>query len=629
VDWFKEEPTGTLVAMEPAEFTGMTYYIWFPYAWGYMREVLEGSFVTVRSFASTERKTIYSILEIVSVFPKHYALGSSVSETEKAFPGFVVEAAKSAKQDWEQKTPTEETTKIKTEAIPTGLQFYFEDDEPKIERDESLPMVGEEAFLLTDEFINMIVNQGLLNPSIPTIAPCAMVLNPDVNIRIDVEQLLRTHFGIFGFTGSGKSNLVSTIIDNLLKTGTPIKIVLFDLMSEYVPLLIDELNTYEQAFVLSLDLDSIPGGDATLSYFEGRGASITEAATSISRTMLLPKELAPYRNYFTSCIQSLLKLGKFKVLDQGAKLPTAREVVASLEACIQGNIGSAEIPIRRWLEKRVIAEPDREMEEEDLEILRSELEDFVSAGKIPESFTTTPQTSFGPLRSPPVASGKFVELKALGRKALVRMEQELERILQRRQVRPPEAIRISLEEVLGILGSRDSSSLFIVQCDRDDELRIFVRNLIDDIFQHRRRYGINTPPILFVFDEADEFLPQKVSSGSSYAESRAAAAILARRGRKFGMGMAIATQRVAYLDTTILAQPHTYLVSKLPRKYDRDTMANAFGITEEMMRRSLKFSKGQWLLVSYDALGLENVPIPVQFPNANDRIISYLRSEKG
>ncbi|WP_198649052.1 hypothetical protein [Cyanothece sp. BG0011] len=48
-------------------------------------------------------------------------------------------------------------------------------------------------------------------------------------------------------------------------------------------------------------------------------------------------------------------------------------------------------------------------------------------------------------------------------------------------------------------------------------------------------------------------------------------------------------QRRTYLDTSILAQPHTYFVSKLPRKSDQDRIREAFGISEEMFRQTVKF----------------------------------------
>ncbi len=100
---------------------------------------------------------------------------------------------------------------------------------------------------------------------------------------------------------------------------------------------------------------------------------------------------------------------------------------------------------------------------------------------------------------------------------------------------------------------------------------------------------------------------------------------LARRGRKFGLGIGIATQRITYLDTSILAQPHTYFVSKLPRKSDQDRIREAFGLSEEMFRQTVKFKKGDWLLVSYDATGLEAVPLSIHTPDANERLAKFLK----
>ena len=193
--------------------------------------------------------------------------------------------------------------------------------------------------------------------------------------------------------------------------------------------------------------------------------------------------------------------------------------------------------------------------------------------------------------------------------------------------RPPERARLTEREVFDALSQDDNRpALLIVQCDRDDDLRNFSARLINRLFSRRRREGRNRPLALFIYDEADEFIPRERNE-ESYLLSRAAAEVLARRGRKFGMGLGIATQRVAYLDTKILGQPHTYLASKLPRKYDRDTMAEAFGATDEVLNRALRFTKGQWLLVSFDAIGLQNVPVPAQFPNANERIRSHLEKE--
>src|SRR2546425_201490 len=338
---FKEEPRGVLVSMDANEVSGLSYVVWFPYTRKYIRLVREGDFVAIRSFANSEEKSVYSILELVSVLPAHYALGTSSAEAEKAFPGFFLEAAKSARVDWEQKEPTEQTTKIRAEAIPTGIQLVFDSKkQPATSPDESLPMVGEEAHLLSDDLTNQIINKGLLSGSgILTISPCNLVLNPAVEVMISLEDLLRTHFGVFGFTGSGKSNLMSTVVADIVHRSNETKIVLIDLMAEYTALLVDQIDTMPTAYILAVGEDSLPGGEPTAAYLRGDRASENAAVESIVRTLLLPRDLNPHRSEFTESIRRILQAGKIRLFDLGVRAIDAGELEAAIKDKIDHRAG--------------------------------------------------------------------------------------------------------------------------------------------------------------------------------------------------------------------------------------------------------------------------------------------------
>ncbi len=631
--WFKENPRGTVVAMAPDEYTGAIYHVWFPYTSGFIKEVREGSFIAVKNFDSNNNASIFSILETVTAMPVHYALGSSPSDTEKAYPGFVVEAAKNAKLDWEQEEPVEHTTKIKCEAIPTNLQIRFQTEGAHglhefIESDKSLPMIGEEAFLLTDELINNVINRGLTREGTNVISPCKLVLNDRIDVLIRVDDLLRTHFGVFGFTGAGKSNLMSNIINSLLyrRNREPVKIILFDLMAEYTVMLLDALDVFDDSYLLCLDAEGIPGGDSTMEYLNGNQDALARSVADITRTILPPKELEPERGSISLGIISMLRRNKIRMIDYGNIIRGLEVVEALREECQNVKIDAEASPIiYNWitehLEGRDILTLDY------LQQLHGELNRFIQQNSLP---TRREQGAHQVRINEEVGAEQVrqLPLKANARTAINGMIGILQNYIDRLNRRPPANAAMSFANLSRILNDNTNTSLIVVQSNRDDDLRAFASALINSVFDYRRHNGVTTPPILFVFDEADEFIPGDRPQNESYALSRAAVRILARRGRKFGMGMSISTQRVAYLDTTIMAQPHTYLISKLPRKYDRDAMANAFGITEEMMRKTLKFTKGQWLLVSYDAIGIENIPIPVQFPNANSRIKNYLNTKR-
>jgi DNA helicase HerA-like ATPase len=94
---------------------------------------------------------------------------------------------------------------------------------------------------------------------------------------------------------------------------------------------------------------------------------------------------------------------------------------------------------------------------------------------------------------------------------------------------------------------------------------------------------------------------------------------LLRQGRKYGLGGCIATQRIAYLNTSALQQLHTYFVGTLPRPYDRNVVSNTF-----TLEKTLEFAPGEWLLSSYIATGIENVPIFIRTDNSETEIAQFI-----
>src|SRR4030067_3536539 len=65
--------------------------------------------------------------------------------------------------------------------------------------------------------------------------------NNPIPIYVDFEKLIRYHFGVFAFTGGGKSNLMSNVLRRILLHTTDTKIVIFDISCEYTSLLLEVL----------------------------------------------------------------------------------------------------------------------------------------------------------------------------------------------------------------------------------------------------------------------------------------------------------------------------------------------------------------------------------------------------
>lgn len=590
---------GTLIRLEEDESSRFRFEVWFDYTKQAMNLIREGAMLAVPNFASSNHEQHLSILEVVSILPMHYALGDDT----RGYPGFIVEAAKSVVNDWEEQEveSTEDTTKIRCIAIPTNLEVVQStrkvSNAPDLQEEANLPMVGSNCRLLDTEFTEYVVNYGIATLE-NTLEIGNLIRDPEVNIKVRVEDLLRTHFGIFGFTGAGKSNLLSTLVSKVLtESNEPIKVVFFDLMGEYTTLLIDQLLRENiDAYLVCLGEHTLPL--PVFKFINKEVDTLSYASRSFLRYTLLPKALKLYSGDMERALQSLMQSERVRVFSEFENMTlyylffdkANPQSPSNTKRRQKENFGKRADLLKTFVRKHggTKQQVDKVLAETILKDLRDEI---------------------------------------TSKKGLHEFEEDLQGVINQLQAAIPKLenllqCSVSLEELVQLLNSNDRPGLFIFNSHDPNDLRTFAKNLGDAMYDSRRRSGEIEPLVSFVFDEADEFIPQQTSG--SYEHSSEIAQTLARRGRKFGLGIGIATQRVRYLNTSIMAQPHTYFVSKMPRSSDRQVVAEAFGVSDDMFRQTFKFKKGDWLLMSYDATGLEAIPIPIHCEDANERIKRFL-----
>src|SRR4051794_30024376 len=132
---------GTLMSIRESPDTRFQYTVWFDYTREAINGIHEGTMLAVANFGSDVNTRKWSVLEVTSVMPSHFALQGG----NAGYPGFVVEAARSAAQDWESQdtVATEETTKIEVTAIPTFLEIVEPaSGSPSIASETNMAMVG-------------------------------------------------------------------------------------------------------------------------------------------------------------------------------------------------------------------------------------------------------------------------------------------------------------------------------------------------------------------------------------------------------------------------------------------------------------------------------------------------------
>jgi len=145
-----------------------------------------------------------------------------------------------------------------------------------------------------------------------------------------------------------------------------------------------------------------------------------------------------------------------------------------------------------------------------------------------------------------------------------------------------------------------------------------------------RRHGTRKHNVLFVVDEGHEFVMNPRETGTSKEEKESSRVIerLTRMGRKYGLGVCIASQRVAHLNTTAISNCHTTFIGALPRRYDRDTMNEAYAVSQDILNQVVTFPPGNWYVVSMIATGIKNVPIRIVAPNREVELSEFFNEKK-
>jgi DNA helicase HerA-like ATPase len=652
---FKHENIGIVLARESLDEE--RYRILIRYSRQLEREIRAGVLLAAENYQSVDRVRRYSVLQVEGSAPIHFALGSNVDKLESEYPGFVISSAVSAAADWEQEEPREETTQIRVVASPIGRMLVVSSTSSQptvdVEEDISSPKQGAYVNLLSQEAAEIVLNGELANRERSIVLATLLEPLDGVKLHIDPLELVRTHFGIFGFTKAGKSNVASTIAEKVIRASLTstglrdIRLLIFDYMNEYFPLLADlfeDSSLKSGCYILTLDSE----WGATLIHS-------SEAPLLLLRNMTMPDGLKGLEGGLSKILAEVIRGKRLRVYI------TSRVNPASIASRLTG-------VLNRYRDKKGLAgvmhildtyplffrglsnnvAEDRliqicSMVAERLrdaiygvrplcalgvpqarEVVKSSLDRFITA----EQHIATEQI-FNELHTVKVASGVvrscIEELRYV-------LEDSVNAVRETSGV--PMEYRLDVDGVISIMNdvkAYPGPRLFIVVSENPDRLRGFFAMVGDALYNERRKRGLSTPPVLFIVDEADEFVGAAYGengSPPSMRESRSAAETIARRGRKLGIGIGIATQRAAYIDTKLMGQLHTYFVSKLPRKSDRERVAEAFGIPLSTIDRTLALrSPRQWLVISHSSLELHATPYFVTFESRVQQVRAALQGK--
>ena len=174
-------------------------------------------------FFAIERKTAegptYLIYEAIAPKPTHFQeLGMNT-----ATPTIIRrEMLQTIDQSWGRS----DESWIDILAVPTQHRMDINGNEFDFKKTKIAALVGAKVHILSREAINQFL-------SIKDGVALGDLLGFELPLKISMENLVRYHSAVLGFTGSGKSNLTSILIREALRDQADLRVVVFDIAGEY------------------------------------------------------------------------------------------------------------------------------------------------------------------------------------------------------------------------------------------------------------------------------------------------------------------------------------------------------------------------------------------------------------
>jgi len=588
---------------EETKLTGSSRYqcrIKVEYQKNLMGLLEEGILLAVKNFKQSEQGSErFTLMEISRVWPEHFGLHGI---SDHGYYPMQFEIIEQSEADWQ--TDDKSTMMIQIDAVPINYDLILDEKRAfSFVKGFSYPVVGSPCYILNGDMINRMYNQRIaeklgVDPTKtsgdartdPRLGLIKMFEASKIAIPIyvDFEKLVRYHFGVFAFTGGGKSNLMSNILRRLLLHDKDTKIVIFDISCEYMFLLLDVLADPKvpAKVILEHRIDSIQ---------------------QFFNNVVKPREYETDERTKAG-LQRMMNQGKLAYYTKPRRqIPTYSQFIEEIE---EQRKSSTDKPHYMNAIDKIHDAILEYIEEHGLVENQQVDEGFVN--HIAETASST------------VEEFKVHDKSGLYAWATTRST-IIDVIRKGRQKETQKTAGLTAEKIRELLEDKPTRILCISISD-PYTIKDLAIELTQDLLVRRKRKFQVKPYILLVFDEAQEF----ISSNSVGIDAKCSTHVetLLRQGRKYGLGVCIATQRLAYLNTNALQQLHTYFVGTLPRPYDRELVSDTFMIDKGILEKTLEFAPGEWLLSSYIATGMENVPIFTKADNAENEIEKYLKENE-
>jgi DNA helicase HerA-like ATPase len=507
---------------------------------------------------------VYLIYEVVGVKPVHYQLLSMSPNMPRTLR---LDFLEKIDKSW----GASEDTWIDIYSVYIGYVMRVRDGDFVFERNETIsPLEGADAKLLSIDAVDRLVN-------VHGGVAIGVMEGFGKELTVNLEKLVKYHGGVFGFTGVGKSNITSVIVRKVFEYMHDTRIVVIDTAGEYS--------------VGLLDLILKDGAVYTTEEFNQNVESFLSSQV-IPETLLEKISI----NILEESVQKLFSKGRVRRISMEAE-GSVEEVIQLLEEEDRAEAKNLALDIKHLLRTRNVP----------LSTSIREIADHEVYGEILSRISSC-QDDLRRLRFPPEKLISKINY-------IARIFEEAGGKTEKHGLTPELLASRLISPVNSGFGK-----LTVVYIPDVYDARMFTSRLINRLFSERKR-SIQGARILIVVDEAQEFIPDRVAREDYTYDVNIAVERLLRQGRKYRLHGWISTQRVAHLNVNAIQQIQSFFTGTLPREYDRRVIAEAAGISPDILDKTAYLDVGEWLFISFRATKLRNVPVFIKAED-NENILS-------
>ncbi|MEM2760767.1 MAG: ATP-binding protein [Nitrososphaerales archaeon] len=548
-----------------------------------VKKLEAGRLLAIPNVLSVGSNDTFSIYEIADVYPLHY----SMLTLDRSQPGAIrTEFMSLIEEEWKKGS---KSTWIEIVSAPTGYIMRLSGHNVEFVRKNVSPLAGSRVNLLSKEAVQKFIcytPKDTKQVEQLTIGHLLGVTEEKIPFTVHMEKLLHYHVGVFAFTGSGKSNLTSLMIRKAVATVDDLKVVIFDISSEYGISLIDCLDNYASRIIFT---EIIPEED--------------EMVEEYYKRHVVPEALQDKKEQILRLIAKLVKDDKIREMSVASESEQAVRRFTSYTGLLDSLTDIVNDRYAGGQQKMIVPS------------LIGIVKEFMRANKLEEDSVIDEKAR--PLLSR--INGVIADLNLRAGSTLLTLFKSLSVAIENPVVEKDG--KYNVKNLVNEIVDENSAKLFVINLTEADIARYFCSDIINRVFKARKGTFSLKPRILFVFDEAQEFIPQDRKKDDYTEMSSKTVERLLRHGRKYHLHGWVSTQRIAHLNTNALQQLHSYFVSTMPRPYDRQLISDTFAIDDAFMDRTLTFQNGDWLMTSFKATNTQNVPVFLHAFNNEEFII--------